>query len=34
VQTWILPGGSHQLWLEHPDAFVATAASFLHTHLG
>jgi pimeloyl-ACP methyl ester carboxylesterase len=32
-QMWVLPGGSHQLWLEHPDAFVPAAAEFLHKHL-
>jgi pimeloyl-ACP methyl ester carboxylesterase len=30
---WVLPGGSHQLWLEHPEAFVPAAAEFLRKHL-
>ncbi len=30
---WVLPGGSHQLLLEHPDAFAPVAAGFLRRHL-
>ena len=33
AQMWVLPGGSHQLWLEHPEAFVPPAADFLRKHL-
>ena len=32
-QMWVLPGGSHQLWLEHGEAFVPAAADFLRKHL-
>ena len=32
-ELWVLPGGSHQLLLEHPEAFVPRAAAFLHQHL-
>ena len=32
-ELWVLPGGGHQLLLEHTEAFVPVAASFLHTHL-
>lgn len=32
-ELWVLPGGSHQLLLEHPEAFVPAAASFLRRHL-
>ena len=32
-QLWTLPGASHQLWLEHPEAFVPAAAQFLRKHL-
>lgn len=32
-ELWVLPGGSHQLLLEHPDAFVPVAARFLLRHL-
>jgi alpha-beta hydrolase superfamily lysophospholipase len=33
-ELWVLPGGSHQLLLEHGDAFAPVAARFLHRHLG
>jgi pimeloyl-ACP methyl ester carboxylesterase len=33
-ELWVLPGGSHQLLLEHPEAFFPAAGAFLHTHLG
>jgi alpha-beta hydrolase superfamily lysophospholipase len=33
-ELWVLPGGAHQLLLEHPAAFVPVAARFLHRHLG
>lgn len=33
-ELWVLPGGGHQLLLEHPGAFVPRAAAFLHAHLG
>lgn len=32
-ELWVLPGGGHQLLLEHPDAFIPVAASFLRRHL-
>lgn len=32
-ELWVLPGGSHQLLLEHPEAFVPVAAAFLRRHL-
>jgi alpha-beta hydrolase superfamily lysophospholipase len=32
-ELWVLPGGGHQLLLEHPDAFVPVAAGFLRRHL-
>lgn len=32
-ELWVLPGGSHQLLLEHPEAFVPAAATFLRRHL-
>lgn len=32
-ELWVLPGGGHQLLLEHPEAFVPAAASFLRRHL-
>lgn len=32
-QLWVLPGGGHQLWLEHPEALVPEVAAFLHQHL-
>ena len=32
-QLWVLPGGSAQLWLEHPEAFVTRAAEFLRANL-
>ena len=32
-QLWVLPGGGHQLCLEHPGALMPTAAAFLHEHL-
>lgn len=33
-ELWVLPGGGHQLLLEHPDAFVPVAGAFLRRHLG
>lgn len=30
---WVLPGGGHQLLLEHPEALVPTVASFLKERL-
>lgn len=33
-ELWVLPGGGHQLLLEHPEALVPRAAAFLHAHLG
>lgn len=33
-ELWVLPGGSHQLVLEHPEALLPAAARFLHLHLG
>lgn len=33
-QLEVLPGGGHQLLLEHPEALVPQVAAFLHTHLG
>jgi alpha-beta hydrolase superfamily lysophospholipase len=33
TQVWTLPGGGHQLLLEHPEAFLPVAAAFLHEHL-
>lgn len=32
-QLEVLPGGGHQLLLEHPEALVPQVAAFLHTHL-
>ena len=32
-EVWILPGGGHQLWLEHGAALVPHAAAFLHRNL-
>lgn len=32
-EVWILPGGGHQLLLEHHEAFVPVAADFLRRHL-
>jgi alpha-beta hydrolase superfamily lysophospholipase len=32
-QLWTLPGAGHQLLLEHPDALLPAAASFLRDHL-
>lgn len=32
-ELWVLPGGGHQLMLEHPEALVPAAAAFLHRHL-
>lgn len=32
-QLWVLPGGGHQLLLEHPEALVPAAASFLKERL-
>jgi alpha-beta hydrolase superfamily lysophospholipase len=32
-ELWVLPGGGHQLLLEHPEAFVPRAAAFLREHL-
>lgn len=33
-ELWVLPGGGHQLLLEHPEAVLPAAAGFLHRHLG
>lgn len=33
-ELWVLPGGSHQLLLEHPEAFFPVAGDFLRRHLG
>ncbi len=33
-ELWVLPGGGHQLLLEHPEALVPQVAQFLHAHLG
>lgn len=33
-ELWVLPGGGHQLMLEHPDALLPAAAGFLRRHLG
>jgi pimeloyl-ACP methyl ester carboxylesterase len=33
-EVWVLPGGGHQLVLEHPDAFAPRAAAFLRGRLG
>ncbi|CAN5145720.1 MAG: alpha/beta fold hydrolase [Euzebyales bacterium] len=33
-ELWVLPGGGHQLLLEHHRAFVPVAADFLLRHLG
>lgn len=32
-ELWVLPGGSHQLLLEHPRAAIPRMAAFLHRHL-
>lgn len=32
-ELWVLPGGGHQLLLEHPEAFVPVAGEFLRRHL-
>ncbi|MPZ71848.1 MAG: alpha/beta fold hydrolase, partial [Nitriliruptorales bacterium] len=32
-QLWVLPGGGHQLLLEHPEALVPQVAQFLRKHL-
>lgn len=32
-QLWVLPGGSHQLLLEHHQALLPATAEFLHRHL-
>lgn len=32
-ELWVLPGGGHQLLLEHPEALVPQAAAFLRKHL-
>jgi pimeloyl-ACP methyl ester carboxylesterase len=34
AKVWVLPGGGHQLLLEHPEAFIPVAAEFLREHLG
>lgn len=33
-ELWVLPGGGHQLFLEHPAAVFPAMAAFLHGHLG
>jgi alpha-beta hydrolase superfamily lysophospholipase len=33
-ELWVLPGGGHQLLLEHPEAFAPVAGAFLRRHLG
>ncbi|MDP8970269.1 MAG: alpha/beta hydrolase [Actinomycetota bacterium] len=30
---WVLPGGGHQLLLEHPEALLPTVAAFLRQHM-
>lgn len=32
-ELWVLPGGGHQLFLEHPEALLPAAAGFLRRHL-
>lgn len=32
-ELWVLPGGGHQMLLEHPEALVPAVAGFLHRHL-
>lgn len=32
-RTWLLPGGGHQLLVDHPEASIPAFASFLHEHL-
>jgi len=32
-ELWVLPGGGHQMVLEHPEALLPAAADFLHRHL-
>ena len=32
-ELWVLPGGGHQLLLEHPEALVPQVAQFLRKHL-
>lgn len=32
-ELWVLPGGGHQLALEHPEALLPAAAAFLRRHL-
>lgn len=32
-RTWLLPGGGHQLLLDHPDAAAPVFAAFLREHL-
>lgn len=32
-RTWALPGGGHQLLVDHPEAFVPVAGAFLREHL-
>ncbi|HVL98972.1 MAG TPA: alpha/beta hydrolase [Egibacteraceae bacterium] len=32
-ELWVLPGGGHQMALEHPDALLPVAAGFLKRHL-
>jgi pimeloyl-ACP methyl ester carboxylesterase len=33
-ELWVLPGGGHQMLLEHPEALVPQVAGFLHKRLG
>lgn len=33
TELWMLPGGGHQLWLEHAEALVPQMGSFLRKHL-
>lgn len=33
AELWVLPGGGHQLWLEHAEALVPQVATFLRKHL-
>lgn len=32
-ELWVLPGGGHQMVLEHPKALLPAVAGFLHRHL-
>lgn len=32
-ELWVLPGGGHQMMLEHPGALLPAAAGFLRSHL-